>query len=154
MTLLTFALAMLAYLGLTVAVVWGAFRHVPGYLKITIALLVATHVLLVWGWRYDGQLAQATRNGYLGFGIFHAALGLLLAAPIVNDRLGAILQRIAFGIVTCGAIGAVFRYDDVAWYRVPVIACAVAGSLGLLAGWRNHLLTKKKKLLSDMEESR
>jgi hypothetical protein len=90
-------------------------------------------VLLVWAYRYDGQLARATRNGYAGFVIFHTALLLVVASALARGRVATALVQGAFGIVTVGALGAVFRYEEVSAYRIPVILCGLAGVVGLLA---------------------
>jgi hypothetical protein len=130
---LTFLLAVLGYAGLAATAVRSARGRLPVTLWRPTASVIVVHVLLVWTLRYDWQIAQATRNGYLGFVIFHAALMLIVTSLGVAERHARVLVWIAFGIVTPGALGAVFLYEVVAGYRVAVIAIAVAGLAGL--GW-------------------
>jgi hypothetical protein len=110
-TFLTFFLAMLAYAGLAATVVWSAWGRVPRLLMTGTAALVATHVFLVWAFRYEWQFAWATRNGYLGFLVFHTAVLLILFSAFVQPGWAVPLLRLAFLAVTVGATGAVFRYE-------------------------------------------
>jgi hypothetical protein len=101
-----------------------------------VTLVIVVHVILVWVVRYEGRFSDATRNGYVGFMLFHGALLAIVTSAFVNQRLARQLLITAFGVVTVGALGAVFRYDVVAIYRVPVIVCAIVGSFGLLRAYR------------------
>ncbi len=87
---------------------------------------------LVWTLRYEWSWAQATRNGYAGAVIFHGALAVILVSLVVRARLAARLIAASFVIVTLGAMGAVFRYEEVAHYRLIVISLAVVGVVGLI----------------------
>jgi hypothetical protein len=62
------------------------------------------------------------------FLIFHAALLMIIASAFRSSHAAAKIVRIAYLIVTAGALGAVFRYDIVALYRIPVIVCALGGT--------------------------
>ena len=118
---LIFLGAFLAYTGLGISntLTWrGRFDR---RLAVFIAMIVTAHVYGVWSHRYDWQIDQATRNGYTGFLIFHTALIAINVAAVVNERAGIWLHRLAFTIVSMGAIGATFRYDVVAIYRIPVL---------------------------------
>jgi hypothetical protein len=136
----TFLLAAIGYAGLALTAVIAAHRAVPAALLRLVAVIIASHVALVWAFRYEGQLGQATRNGYFGFLVFHTALLAVVGSVFVADRLARRLVIAAFGIVTIGAVGAVFRYEEVAMYRVPVILCAILGVGGLLHGHRTASL--------------
>jgi hypothetical protein len=135
METLTFLLAVAGYAGLTTAAVLAARGRLPRALSLVVALVVATHVVLVWAVRYDWSFSQATRNGYTGFVIFHVALALIVASVFVPARVARALVLTAFPIVSVGALGAVFRYDVVAVYRAPVVLLAVTGFAGLLMAW-------------------
>lgn len=126
---LTFALAIAGYAGLTAAAAMSAAPRRPRWLWPLTTLAIVAHVLLVWALRYEWQFSVATRHGYAGFAIFHTALAIILASLVVSDAAARRLVRVAFFVVTAGAVGAVFRYDEVAMYRVPVIALAVVGAV-------------------------
>ena len=87
---------------------------------------------MVWVFHYDWQFSVAVRNGYSGFIIFHSALLMILLSNFVKESSAKVLIKISFIVVTIGAVRAVFRYDVVSIYRIPVLICAAAGSLGLL----------------------
>lgn len=132
---LTFALAMVGYAGLTAtAIVSGWRRVLVPFWRVTAAVIIL-HVFLVWHARYEWQLAVATRNGYAGFVIFHAALAAVVASTLAPEPRRSHLVRAAFLVVTAGATGAVFRYEVVAVYRIPVLACATAGLAALAIAW-------------------
>lgn len=132
----TFLLAPIGYAGLTLTAVKAARGAVPVILLRSIAVVIISHVILVWVVRYEGQLSEATRNGYVGFVLFHSTLLAILASVFVRERLARRFIVAAFGIVTVGALGAVFRYEVVAIYRVPVIVCATLGIAGLARAYR------------------
>jgi hypothetical protein len=98
-------------------------------------VVIVVHVLLVWV-RYEWRVAEAIRNGYLGFLLFHGALALIVASMFLADRTARILVWAAFATVSVGAIGAVWRYEVVAVYRAPVLLTAVAGAVGLARAYR------------------
>ena len=135
MELITFLLAPIGYLGLMTAAVQSARRrHTLGLRRVVAAVIVA-HVFLGWSVKYGWQLSEATRNGYSGFVLFHAALLAIVASVFVRDRLARRLLVGAFGVVTVGALGAVYMYDEVKAYRIPVIAIAVVGLTGLVQAY-------------------
>lgn len=136
---LTFLLAPVGYAGLTVTAV--AYGRLPLLFWRATVLVIMAHVSLVWHVRYDWQFAQAARNGYAGFMLFHLALLMIIASAFARDALRRRLVWIAFGVVTLGALGAVFKYEIVARYRLPVIVCAVAGILALAHAYRRRRLT-------------
>jgi hypothetical protein len=119
-------------MGLGITSVSAASGRVhAGFWRAVVAIIVL-HVLLVWTVRYEWQFSAAVRNGYAGFIVFHAALAAILASCVVSARTARRLIIAAFAVVTAGAVGAVFRYDAVAIYRVPVMLVAVAGLAGLV----------------------
>lgn len=134
--LVTFLLAPIGYAGLALTAVKAARGPVPVILLRAVAVVILSHVVLVWVVRYEGQLSEATRNGYVGFVLFHATLLAIIASVFVREHIARRLIIAAFGFVTVGAVGAVFRYDVVSNYRVPVIVCAVAGIAGVVRAYR------------------
>jgi hypothetical protein len=129
--ILPFIPAMLGYAGLSAVVLRSARGELPEALWRVCVVVIVTHVALVWGVRYQGQFSQATRNGYAGFLIFHGALGGIVASALLRGRAALALVRASFAVVTLGAVGAVFRYEVIAVYRVPVLLCAGVGVAGL-----------------------
>ena len=136
---ITFALAILGYVGLTAAVLLSLRGRLSRAFWIVVALVVATHVAMVWTFRYHFTFALAVRNGYAGFALFHTALALILAAVVAPERMAHRLIHVAFGIVTAGALGASFIYDVVAIYRAPVVVCAVVGAVALVRHYGRRL---------------
>ena len=131
---ITFLAAITGYAGLTANMVLvAAGRHRPKHM-IPVALIVFAHVLMVWHYRYEWAIDQATRNGYAGFVIFHAALLGILAAPLAGYRWSRRLVAFSFLVAAMGASGAVMRYDEVAVYRLPVFVCDLVG-LSALGYW-------------------
>lgn len=129
---MTFLLAVIGYAGLTVSsILAGRGRLSPWFWRATAAVIVA-HVALVWAIRYEWSWAQATRNGYAGAVIFHGALAVILVSLVVRASLAARLITVSFLVVSLGALGAVFRYGEVAPYRLIVISLAVVGVVGLI----------------------
>jgi hypothetical protein len=127
----TFLLAVVGYAGLTVTALLAARGRLPvGLWRITAAIIVA-HVTLVWSVRYGWSWAQATRHGYAGAVIFHGALLLVVTSVFAGNRTATRLIAVSFVVVTLGALGAVFRYDEVAVYRPVVIGLAAVGGVGL-----------------------
>ena len=131
---ITFLAAITGFAGLTVNMVLVAANRHRRYHMIPVALIVFAHVLLVWHFRYEWEIAQATRNGYAGFVIFHTALLGILSAPLVGSRLARRLVAFSFCVAAMGASGAVLRYEEVAIYRLPVLVFDLAG-LTALAYW-------------------
>jgi hypothetical protein len=133
---ITFLLASIGYAGLTLAALKAARGAVPATLLRGVAVVILSHVTLVWVVRYQGQFGEATRNGYIGFLLFHSALAAVVGSVLVRERIARRLIIGAFVIVTVGALGAVFRYEVVAIYRFPVVLCALVGGAGLLRAYR------------------
>lgn len=133
---ITFLLAVVGYAGLAATAVRASLSTLPFGLWRTVAAVIVTHVALVWAARYEWSLAAATRNGYAGFVIFHGALALIVTSVFLVERRARALVITAFAIVSAGALGAVFRYEVVAIYRVPVIGIALAGAAGLAHAYR------------------
>jgi hypothetical protein len=136
MEFLTFFLAVSGYATLTVACVLAGRRgeHIPRGLVRATAFIVVTHVVMVWTVRYQWQFELATRNGFAPFLIFHTALALIVAAAFVGNVLSRRFLWTAFPVVTLGALGAVFTYDFVALYRVPVVVLGAIGMAGIGRG--------------------
>ena len=143
---ITFLLAMIGYGGLTAVILLSARGTLPARLLRVVAVVVLTHVIMVWTFRYEWQFPLAVRNGYAGFIMFHCALLLILASTISRERVARPLIQLAFVVVTIGALGATFVYDVVAMYRVPVILCALAGFGGLI--WEHVIQRKQTKATS------
>jgi hypothetical protein len=118
---LVFLGAFTAYTGLGISTTL-TFRDVfHRRLAWGVALVVTAHVFGVWAHRYEWQFDQAVRNGYGGFLLFHTALTAINAALFTPDRISRVLHRVAFVVVSMGAVGATFRYDVVSVYRIPVL---------------------------------
>lgn len=132
---LTFLLAVVGYAGLTASALVSARGRVPVLLWRATAAIIVAHVAMVWAVRYDWSWAQATRNGYAGFVIFHGALILIVASVFASGRIATRLIAGSFVIVTLGALGAVFRYEEVAVYRPVVVGLATVGAIGLVYAW-------------------
>lgn len=131
---ITFFAAITGYVGLTANMVLVALnRHRRAWMW-PVAIIVFAHVFMVWHYRYAWEIAQAVRNGYAGFVIFHAALLGILASPLAATRYTRMLVAFSFVVAALGASGAVLRYDEVAIYRLPVFLCDAAG-LTALACW-------------------
>ena len=129
---LTFFLAILGYTGLTLTAVAAAWGRLPVWLWRGVAAIILVHVVLVWSVRYEWQFGEATRNGYVGFLLFHTALLAILASVLLRERVARWLIWGAFVIVSIGALGATSRYEVVALYRIPVMIAALAGTSGLI----------------------
>jgi hypothetical protein len=57
---------------------------------------------------------------------------LILISAFARRRVAVPLLRVAFLFVTVGALGAVFRYEEVSSYRLPVVLASLVGAAGLL----------------------
>jgi hypothetical protein len=127
----TFLLAMIGYVGLCfnlLTIVRSRLKK--PYLAAT-AIVVLVHVFMVWAFRYGWAFSQATRNGYAGFLLFHSALLCIIISVFAGTEIAGKLVIAAFLIVSAGAIGATFRYEVVAMYRIPVLIIAVIGITAL-----------------------
>ena len=138
METITFLLAVVGYAGLAATAVLVARGPLPLPLWRATAIVITTHVALIWMFRYQWRLSEATRDGYVGFLVFHGALTLTVASLFVRERTARTLVHVTFGIITLGALGAVFRYDVVAPYRPVVIAVAALGVAGIARAWLFH----------------
>lgn len=130
---LVFLGAFTAYTGLGLSVILGWRGTFDRRLAVAVALIVTAHVFGVWSHRYEWQFDQAVRNGYGGFLLFHTALLMIDTAALTHERVSLWLHRIAFAVVTMGAVGATFRYDVVAIYRIPVLVVFVVTAV---LSWR------------------
>ncbi len=140
---LTFPLAGVGFALLAVAGGLATMGKCPRWLVVLTAAVILTHVGFVWQFRYEWSFAQATRNGYFGFALFHTALLLLVIAALVSGiRAQRNLLFATFLIVCVGANGAVYRYDVVALYRIPVHAVTLAGIAFALWGLRRNAMQK------------
>lgn len=135
---LTFALAPLGYAGLALCAGLAVHRQTPIGLWRLVAAIIVVHVVLVWHVRYEWQLAEATRNGYAGFLLFHTALLAIVASTFVAEAMRRRLLVAAFLVVTLGASAAVYRYDVVAMYRYPVHLTSLLGVASLALGWNKQ----------------
>ena len=115
---------MIGYLGLTVSIIYSLKRNIPVLLWRIVASIIFIHVFMVWNFHYEWNFSMAVRNGFSGFLIFHSALLMIIISTVVKKAIAIILIRIASVVVTVGAIGAVFRYDIVSIYKIPVLICA------------------------------
>jgi hypothetical protein len=122
---ITFLLAVIGYAGLTSVVLLSLRKKVPLFIWRITTIIILTHVLMVWAFRYNWEFSLAVRNGYSGFILFNSALLMIIISTVVK-------QNISLIIVTAGAVGAVFRYSVVEIYRIPVILLALAGVSGLI----------------------
>ncbi len=129
---ITFLLAVAGYAGLTAVVLLSTRGRVPVQTWRIVAGIILIHVLMVWTFRYRWEFALAVRNGYAGFVLFHLSLAAILVSTVVRERLAVVLIRLAYLVVTAGAIGATILYDVVSIYRIPVILLGMAGTAGLL----------------------
>jgi hypothetical protein len=137
---ITFLLAIIGYVGLTITLLFSFKRKVPAIFWRIVAVIIIAHVIMVWAYRYNWQFSLAIRNGYTGLIIFHSALLMILISAFVKENITKILIQISFIVVTIGAVGAVFRYEIVEIYMIPVLLCAIAGSIGLLWDYFRKLL--------------
>lgn len=131
----TFLLAIIGYAGLTAAAVaaaWGRLSLPPW--RAVVAVIV-THVIMVWGVRYQWEFSEATRDGYGGFVLFHGALLAILASAVAPVHAARWLIWAAFLIVTLGAVAATFTEEVVGIYRIPVLLLAVTGLAGMVWGY-------------------
>ena len=130
---MTFALAAVGYLGLTASAVAMTHGRAPMRFFRFVVAIISLHVALVWHVRYGWSIAQATRNGYVGFVLFHSALAALVIAAVARGPITRVLILMSFGLVTLGALGAVFMDEAAATWRVPIILSACLGVGGLAA---------------------
>ena len=130
---ITFGLAFAAYVLVCARVVlYGCGR--PGRpVSVAAAALALAHVGMVWGWRFQWSLDRAVEKGLAGFTVFHLALAGIVAAAIAPAPWAGRCSTAVFPVVTAGALGAVFRYDEVSLYRIPLVFAA--GLTALLMAW-------------------
>ena len=133
---LTFALAIIGYIGLTASVIDGFRRgKVSFWLWRPAGLIIVTHVIMVWAFRYQWEFGHSVRNGYFGFILFHTALLIILMSMLMSSTRARFPLLAAYLIVTAGALGASFRYEIVAMYRIQVILGAATGCGYLAWHW-------------------
>lgn len=127
----TFLLAIIGYIGLGFNLLTIVRSRLKKPYMAATAIVILVHVFLVWAFRYGWAFSQATRNGYVGFLLFHSALLCIIIAVFAGTEIAGKLVIAAFPIVSAGAIGATFRYDVVAMYRIPVLIIAAIGITAL-----------------------
>jgi hypothetical protein len=136
----TFTLAALAYALLSASATVGLKSGGNRRLAALAALVAVAHVCCVWAFRYGWALEKAIARGYGGAVLFHGALALMLISPVLRSPWGIRATLVAWGLVSAGALGAVFRFESVAWLRAPIIAVFVLSApavvWGLLRAWR------------------
>lgn len=137
---ITFLLAILGYIGLTVTLIFSLKGKIPFTFWRVVSLIILLHVFMIWTVHYEWNFSTSVRNGYSGFLIFHSALLMNLISTFVNKSIALILIRISSVVVTVGAVGAVFRYESVQFYKLPVIICALVIGVALLV-----ILNEKRK---------
>lgn len=138
MDTLTFGLAFVAYalLGADVAArAWGVKRRT---LTIVLAVVLTSHVGLVWGHRFGGSVDAALAKGVAGFVIFHAAFAAILSAAVAREPWATRLLVAAFTVASVGAIGAAFKYDFVSGLRIPLLVVAGLTVALTLTAWRRR----------------
>jgi hypothetical protein len=122
---LVFGLAVAAYALLGASAVGHARGQWLRGVGISAFVIVSLHIVGVWWHRYDFELAQATRNGYGGFVLFHGAYIAMLVAAFAPIPVSRWCTYAAFVAVSAGAVSAVFRYEFVELFRYPVLAVAI-----------------------------
>lgn len=133
---ITFGLAALGYLLLAKdAALRIAGRRWP-LLGAATALIVGTHVALVWALRFEWSFAHAWEKGAPAFLIFHGALLLILAAPFTAARVRDRLVWSAFAIVSLGALPAPFLYRELRLLAIPLLAAFVGVATTLFVARR------------------
>jgi len=141
---ITFALAIIGYIGMTATLIRTNLKSLPRGFWIATVVIIIIHVFMIWQVRYGWEFGLAVRNGCGGFVVFHAAFLLIVGSVFTGNALSRRLLHISFIIVTAGATGAVFIYDAVSIYRIPVIICGVAGVGSLMHYYAGHVLAKTK----------
>jgi hypothetical protein len=136
--MLVFPLAFVGYVLLAVTVVSHFSKRPSRWLHGITAVVILTHVLLVWLWRFDGSLAYAWEKNPVGFVLFHTALVLILLSTVLPLRWSQWLVGTAFPIVTAGALGATFRTEEVAVYRWPLLVVLLLTVLSCWYSYRRH----------------
>jgi hypothetical protein len=127
----TFLLAIIGYIGLGINLLTILRSRLKKPYMAATAIVILVHVFMVWAFRYGWEFSQATRNGYAGFLLFHSALLCIIISVFAGTETANKLIIAAFLIVSAGAIGATFRYDVVALYRIPVLLIAGIGTAAL-----------------------
>lgn len=131
-----FALAAYALLGADVAA--RAWKRANRVLTIGLVAVLVVHVALVWGVRFRGSLDAALAKGLAGLVVFHVAFAAIVAAAFTRETWSTRLLVGAFPVATAGAIGAAFKYDYVAWTRIPLIVICLSTVAATIAGWRRR----------------
>ena len=129
----TFGLALIGYAMLGVDFVRQHARQATGWLSAATALVVVAHVVCVWALRFDWSLTRMLEKSLAGFLIFHTALLLIVAAPLMQKR-RRLTTSLAFALVTAGALPAPFRYPELSLLLLPVLAIALASIVFAVRG--------------------
>ena len=132
MEFITFLLAPIGFAGLAMITVLASHGRTSPALSAAAVTVIVVHVLMVWHVRFGWKFSNATRDGFAGFLVFHAALLAIVASQFVPPAAERVLLIGAFAVVTFGAIAATYEYEVVRNYRWPVIVIALAGGIGIL----------------------
>jgi hypothetical protein len=136
--LVTFGLAYLGYVLLCIRVVARAHGRASRLLALATALVVAAHVACVWTFRFDWSLTRALDKSVAGFVVFHTALLLVLIASLADGRAADRALFAAFAVVSCGALPAPFRYEEIRLLALPMLAAFTTTALLLARCWRRR----------------
>jgi len=120
---ITFGLALIGYALLGADFARQHSGRSTTWLSALTAIVVGTHVLCVWGLRFDWSLTQMWHKSAAGFVIFHSALCLVLAIPFLRARRRLVTSG-AFALVSAGALPAPFRYPELSLLALPLLAVA------------------------------
>lgn len=138
--IITFALAFSAYALVALAVGLQGWRLPARAVTAAAAAVALAHVGLVWSLRFEWSLVYAFEKSPPAFVIFHTALAMICASALAPQAASRQLLFLAFPVVTAGSVGAAFRYDVVAMYRIPVLATFTLAILAVTAAgfraWR------------------
>ncbi|MCR9244736.1 MAG: hypothetical protein NXI31_06875 [bacterium] len=140
---ITFGLALIGFALLAA----DASRRFVGRRSTALTLISTTvilvHVGFVWAFRFDWSFAAMWQKSAFAFLLFHGATLVIAGSVIARDRLRDRLVFAAFGIVCVGALGAPFRYPELAMLQLPVPAVFVAALIWTGSTWRTlHRPTK------------
>ncbi len=130
----TFGLAWIGYSLLAVDFALRSRGRRHRRLTALTAIVVVAHVACIYVFRFDGSIAEAWRKSVSGFLLFHSALGLIIAAPLIAEPWRTRCVLGAFAVVSLGALGVPFRYPELAVLAGPLFAtfgAAVVAAAGV-----------------------
>jgi hypothetical protein len=114
-------------------------------LAVATAAAVVTHVALVWALRFEWSLSRAWHKSPAAFVIFHAALALIVATPLLSGRARDRVTLAAFGIVSTGALPATVRYPETGVLAIPLFAAFAAVTVVGVAALRRRRVTARSR---------